>query len=303
MTTDLKQYEQQAKNAFNWTSFDPEKRGKRMIEEYTEELNNDLEKIKAATDEQKQRYIEGFKSKFSNWISAKSRCASSMITGPANFPVEKNRRANELEQRRGEELEEFRSKAVKSILKGIENSRPQNEKDAEEWERLENGLLSSAATVVNYDLGIDQRYTRALFVNSIVKRVETLANNGRVDLVERSLNLITKLNEQNKKPIISEKHKFWGFLDLAKQKTARAEELSNTEDKIYNYEGFNVVICYKDERIRIIHDEKPERSVIDNIKKHGFNWSPFNKAWQRKLTSNAMYVTFKLLLKDTPLKS
>ena len=49
-----------AQMAFNWTSFDPERRGEITIKEHEEELNNDIKNI---PEEEKKRYIENYKKK------------------------------------------------------------------------------------------------------------------------------------------------------------------------------------------------------------------------------------------------
>jgi hypothetical protein len=269
-----------------------------MVKDYTDLLNYDLSKIKNASQEEKDRYISGFRNKFTVWLSAKSRCASSMVTGPANFPVEKNRKALDREHRLGIEMDEFREKAIKSILKSIDNKRPQEEKDAERWEAIEKNLLSTIQTIIDIDEGRNTYSARSLFTSSLTGFIQRMAKNGQVADVKKSLDLIEKLNESSKKEIITKRSKIWALREVVEQVSEKQEELKNAEDKEVLYDGFKVVISYSDERIRIIHDEKPDREVINNIKKHGFRWSPFNTAWQRKLTNNAIYVTFKILLKD-----
>lgn len=49
------------------------------------------------------------------------------------------------------------------------------------------------------------------------------------------------------------------------------------------------------DRIQIKHDTKPNQDVITLMKKNGFKWSPFNKAWQRQITANAIYTTKHLI--------
>ena len=48
--------------------------------------------------------------------------------------------------------------------------------------------------------------------------------------------------------------------------------------------------------IGIAIDKRPERPMIENLKKNGFHWSPSNGAWQRQTTSNAKWAV-KLLFK------
>jgi frataxin-like iron-binding protein CyaY len=45
----------------------------------------------------------------------------------------------------------------------------------------------------------------------------------------------------------------------------------------------------EDSRVRIFHDMKPGRDVIQTLKSNGFHWSPSNKAWQRLRNDNARW--------------
>lgn len=299
LNTNLDEFTELALRAHYWTSHSPHRRGEQLLKEVQELLNSDIELIKEATDQEKQRYIETFKVKFRALLIAKSNCMSSMITGPANFPVRKAEKANNREHALSEEFyTTFRTKAQSRIQKNIESRKPKAQKVNEAWVKLEKSILSSVATIRAYDEGIDKRWTRALFVSSIVGSVERLANKGEVELVELATKLISDQNNLQKKPIISPRNKFFKFIEVANQVKESIADKENKEDLIHKYDGFQVVISYADDRIRIVHDEKPSREVIQTIKSHGFRWSPRNTAWQRQLTNNAMYVTFKLLLKD-----
>ena len=95
-TNPLQHLEQRAVQAHNWTSFSPEKRGQQLVNEFGAELLEDLAELQAAgvSEELISNYKSRYENIFSSWISAKSRCASSMITGPANFNVRKHKKAN-----------------------------------------------------------------------------------------------------------------------------------------------------------------------------------------------------------------
>ena len=69
----LSKFNELARRAFNWTSFDPEKRGESTIKGHEKLLNEDLQTIAGASDEVKAQYVERFKSKFASWLSAHSR--------------------------------------------------------------------------------------------------------------------------------------------------------------------------------------------------------------------------------------
>ena len=72
----------------------------------------------------------------------------------------------------------------------------------------------------------------------------------------------------------------------------------SAEDASYDFEGGTIEVSAEDERIRIIFDERPERPMIENLKKNGFHWSPSNGAWQRQTTSNAKWAVKQLFKID-----
>ena len=115
----LEQYNEQAKQAFYWTSFNPDKRGQRVIDDYTQQLTKDIKELTDSGVEQetihsyKARYIALFRS----WLSAQSRCASSVITGGSGFNVRRAEKANRSEERHYELWQEWRSRAKKAIVR------------------------------------------------------------------------------------------------------------------------------------------------------------------------------------------
>ena len=66
--------------------------------------------------------------------------------------------------------------------------------------------------------------------------------------------------------------------------------------KGYSFEGGEVVANYEIDRLQIFFDEKPEKEMRTTMKSVGFSWSPKNdNAWQRQLTSNALYAANRIL--------
>lgn len=114
----LEEFLKQAQDAHHWISHYPEKSGLITVKMFDKQLENDLQEIEKATDEQKQQYIEKFKYHFENWIKAKGRCISPMIyTG--KFPVKKAEKADRGQKKYFEIFEHFRAKEKKSILKYV----------------------------------------------------------------------------------------------------------------------------------------------------------------------------------------
>ncbi len=65
----------------------------------------------------------------------------------------------------------------------------------------------------------------------------------------------------------------------------RIERKNTWQDIIF--EGGRVTI--EDDRLKIYHDEKPEREIINEIKSNGFRYSPHWVCWTRKHTANAIH--------------
>lgn len=276
-------------NAHRNTSFEPERRAENIVKEYEAQLNADLQTI---PETEHERYIENYKKFLFSWLSAKSQCISSMITGPANFPVRRAEKANRSENMRYNDFVEWRTKALKAIAKKIEDSKPEEVKEAEAWKSLEREIRRSAAVIEGINKGIEP-YSKQLFVSSIYNKVETFAKHGDVGIVERAISLIRELNQQSS--IITERHKFFKLPEMAKSINEREEKLKKLENQEIPFEGGKVVKNFAEDRLQIIFDSKPENAAIIKIKQNAFRWSPRFGAWQRQLTANACYAVVRVV--------
>lgn len=280
----LQQFKELSYRAFYWTSFSPDKRGAQCLKEHEDQLNNDLETI---PDGEKSRYIENYKKLFSSWLSAHSNCASSAVTGGSGFNVKRAEKANNRERARYNEFSEWREKAIKAINKRIEAEKPESEKRNENWSRLEKDILHSAAVIHGINKGFERGYSKALFVSSIYQKVQTYAIKGDIELVRRAIDTIRKYNE-TMSVVITERHKFFKLIELAESKKERNDTNSERDNSELKFPGGIIIQNWKESRIQIVFDSKPERDVIDILKKNAFKWSPTNTAWQRQNTSNAV---------------
>ncbi|MDR2039208.1 MAG: hypothetical protein LBQ60_14900, partial [Bacteroidales bacterium] len=292
----LDEYWDLARRAFNWISFDPEKRGASAIIEHERELNSDL---KDMPQEEKERYISNYKKYFSAWLSACSGCASSAITGGSGFNVRKAETANKREHDRMGDFIQWREKALKAIAKRREENRPEEEKRNEAWTHLENDILSSATTIHGINTGTERCYNKALFVSSIYGKVETYAKRGDIEMVQQAIDCIRKFNE-TMSVVITERHKFFKLLEVAEANRGKIQDKSEKESTEVAFKGGKVVNNFQENRIQLIFDEKPSADIISQLKRAAFKWSPRFGAWQRQMTSNAVYAT-KLFLKSNNL--
>ena len=106
------------------TSFSPEKRAESCINDFSAELTADLAELGDKAGNYKEKYMEHLR----KWVSRKSCCLSSMITGPANFPVERNRKAMNAERNAWDEFQAWRERYIKKVNR-IPTKTPEEEID------------------------------------------------------------------------------------------------------------------------------------------------------------------------------
>ncbi len=275
MKTDLNDFKELAIRSYHGTSFDPERRGETTIKEFNDVLTSDLEEIKDATEEQKENYINKFRSLFSAWLVAKSRILSTMITGPANFPARRMQKYNDWERNKYEAFEYWRTKAKKAIIKStqpekttggeldkfrlqLENMKKSHELMKEGNKRIKDAIKSGQ--------NIDEYLTKTFNIQP-----HMLDWTMKFGFGLQNSNANIKRVEQRIKEL--------------EQREANATR----ENKIIPFTGGTIIINWGINRVQIQHDSKPEYSVISSLKHGGFHWSPSEKAWQRQLTREAIW--------------
>jgi len=129
-------------DVYRWTSHSPEKRAAAQNDYLAEALAYVVTVAtavnasappapltQAQVDQVSERYVKLVRAR---WAAA-SRCASAMITGPARFPTERNRRRNEIEHKRLGEVIAYYER-VPTILRRLAHP-PQPIEGAEVQER------------------------------------------------------------------------------------------------------------------------------------------------------------------------
>ena len=287
----LQEYKELAYRAFYWTSFSPDRRCAQTLESHETQLNKDLTDM---PESEKERYITNYKKHFAAWLSAHSNCASSAGTGGSGFNVRRAEKANLTERKRSDEFIQWRENALKAIAKRIEQNKPEDQKRQEEWDLLEQSIMSSAATIHGINTGIERGMSKPLFVSSIYGKVERYAKKGETEIVQKAIDCIRKFNE-TMSVVITERHKFFKLIEVAKANEERNTDNQNRENDELSFDGGKVVQNWSENRLQILFDEKPSREIIDLLKKNAFKWSPKFGAWQRQNTNNAVCAAKKIL--------
>lgn len=282
-----------ARGAHRNTSFSPEKRGDQIISDYSAELESDIASMPV---EDADQYLQKYMRLMRVWLVSLSGCASPMITGPAKFPVERMRKRSEWADNHYNVFREWRSSALKAIVRKVEKNRTPEEVINDRWKIVSKSMADSAQIIVGIDMGLEKGYSRRLFVNSITRVIECSAKNGETEIVKRALHLLRSLNTLTRKGIVSEAHAVWNLETAA---TVAAEQKVDTKAKDnseYSLNGIRVITNYQEDRVQLVFNDKAHAMKHhDELKGSAWNWSHKNQAWQRKLTGNAQYSALKII--------
>lgn len=291
--------------AYAGISFTPDKRGEQVRASYAEMMVADYDQLCSIVQDKPelrdtmeaefQRYRVGYISRYLDKLRSDSRCMSTMITGPANFPVARNEKRNRVAHRRLEELIEFRKRALAAITKTLcPELRPIMAGDSNAVQALEAKIAAA-----------EKLQDQMKAVNVTHKRF--LKDPASLDASDLPENLKQRIRDY--KPEYSwEPHPIPPFeltnngANIRRMKE-RLEVLKRdkatlaTEKQGEN--GIRLLDCPADNRIRLFFPGKPEFEVRAKLKSNGFRWSPMIGAWQAYRNHNALSVAQSMTLSPT----
>jgi len=278
MTNIHKHYET-VRRAHYLTSFSPDKRADSGCKSFDVAIAA-LTALSIPADK-----IEKYERLWLEWMGAKSRCMSSMITGPANFPVRRNEKANNSERNKGEACLGYYNKLVayakkEAYYEANPQARPVMSGDSDAVERLQSKL--DAATKA-------QEKMKA--VNKIIRK-KPLNMDALIEVMG------TK--EKAEKMLAPDFCGRTGFASYSltnnraeiKRLEGRIKEIQNRkeiEPKDITVNGVRIVENADDMRLQIFFEGKPNEEMRKTLKSNAFKWAPSKGAWQRQLTNNAIY--------------
>lgn len=184
-----------ARDAFSMTSHSPEERALDYIRNYEKQVLDDMAKM---PDTMKDEYFDKFRARIITLFGKHSRIMSAAITGPARFPTEKNRKANESYDRASREFHEWRESQLKRAAALIEASKPQEVRDNEAWLSVKRDIDRSAATIFQIDTKKALGSSRALFVANLYGRLATLSRNVSPEIFAKAMDYIKSLAKSSK---------------------------------------------------------------------------------------------------------
>jgi hypothetical protein len=308
-----------AYNAHRNTSFSPERRAKQRQEDFAHELNATYASLKrsAKGDENKlqiletewPRYLERAKANYLAALSADSRTASTMITGGSNFNVARNRKKLDAAQNKWEAYSEHSDKGESAIWKMMHPElAPKKIGGADTGSYIEKEIARRQK--IQDDMKTVNKVLQKAGIFGYNRQGVAYAAGHTPETTVQKLMEIEGMDEATARQLIRpdvmghighesymltnnnanlQRYKKQAQKQLAFEREAEAASESGDEATSHQFDGGMVHLDYDDNRIRIVHDTKPSKEVISNLKSNGFKWSPKNNAWQRQLTRAAKF--------------
>jgi hypothetical protein len=273
MIKEIENMRDQFRQAAAGMSFSPEVRAEGRVREFSAELEADLSELGDKAGNYAQKYAEHLR----RWAARSARCMSPMITGPANFPAEANRKRMESAQRAWEEFQAWRERYIKRANR-VPTKTPEEEIDDAvirlEKERNAHTLMVEVNKIHRRKVSDEEK--RKAFAeemalsDKLVDKLMVPDYMGRLGFASYALtNSNARIKSLEEKVLIMRK---------------RIERRDDFEP--IAFPGGTIDIKY--DRVVIKHDEKPGPEAITAIKARGFHWSPKGLCWCRKHTANAL---------------
>ncbi len=276
-----------AYRAYTNTSFSPEKRAESECT-WFDTQKAELEALGCSSEG-----LEKFERLFVEHMHAKSRCISSMITGPANFPVRRAEKANQAEHNKSVELTDYIARVKKAIDKANNPHKYAISSDADNAIELLKDKLEKMQDNQN-KMKMANKILKAAKTTELQKREQLAGVFGADFDIEPMF-----------KPDCFGTIGFAGFSltnNLASIKTTatRIAELekaaSRVTREINTIEGVRIVENAEENRLQFFFEGKPAADIISLMKSHGFKWTPSVGCWGRLWNGNATYAVNQFIL-------
>lgn len=231
-------------------------------------------------------YLDSYAKRLAQWTNDynrnKASCPSVMISGAANFPVNKKHKQNAREDRLWEEY-----KTIEAILDKIKSigTGPVDLTDPHARELL-NDQLQKLQKKLEDDKALNAYYRKhksfdgfpGLSAETAAKLTADFADTRqRCPWIDKPIPDYELTSLRGKIKRVQAR-----IAELDKLQQAQAEPNPATD-----YDGFQLIRNAAENRLQIIFDEIPDPDMREKLKSNGFRWSSRNKAWQRQLTDNA----------------
>jgi hypothetical protein len=233
-------------NAHRNTSFSPDRRAEQDCKLFDEN---------AQTVSNYGGNLEVHEKLFITWKAAQSRCASSMITGPANFPVARMEKANASERNHGE-----------NYFKYIQGLKERYDREAFY------AANPHARPISSDDTDAIPRIKEKLEAQEKAHAAMLAANKAK-----RGTHQPFELSNSNAR------------IKNTRERLERMVAATKRQYQEIKKDGYTVIQNVEANRVQIRFNDIPGFSARERLKSLGFRWAPSLGMWQRQLTNAAIY--------------
>ncbi|WP_077175610.1 hypothetical protein [Yersinia proxima] len=314
---------QKAEQAFSNMSFRPDLRGFDCQLDYATRLNQQKTLVLSRIESAQQNgaiLVEDWEVEFSKWfdsfharlktaylgyLSTMSGCANSMITGPANFPVERMRKRGRIADDKYRQLHEYTQKAPERFLRRI--------MPFGDGTIIQSNAPNATELLSNKIARMEKTHAEMIGANKIVRKTfkggsaegvsQEAQQNCALALAEylsipldKALNILEPSQYHSHRKVVA----FYSYqlanhsaeISRLKQRLAEVSHLQNEslfiEQTLTN--GIEIKLS-EDGKIEIHFGYKPDEETRGMLCDNSFKFSRYrNNAWVRKFTPNAQRV-------------
>lgn len=280
--------EEAARRANDMNSFRDYKAGsataeyRRMVDAATELAERQKQRVDPMYHEKIDRLLDLYCRKLAENLNDKyaiaARCPSMLVSGRANFPVQKKKKQNAAEERRLEEWKHIQGllDKIRSVgTGGISSDDPQA------VEKLEAKLAA---------LEKNQEMMKA--ANAAIRMKDPAKGDAKLAELGYTPEDIAKLRAPDFCGRIGypayELQNNNANIRRIRGRIAELKKRTESTPEGWEFDGGRVVVNTAENRLQIIFDGKPNADIRTELKGEGFRWAPSQGAWQRQLTDNAM---------------
>lgn len=256
-----------------------------------------------AIDAEVRAFVIELKALFTTYINKESQCASPMVTGPANFPVERNRKRRAAAMAASDNIHERSEKIAKRVIKTLLPSG-----DGSQIKTVSDTAADALSAKIQAKIEHQERMkginatVRTFFPKGLPVGDTDIATKNATQVLQAKFSLSLSECEQLLKPKYGRVIPFESFTltnnsaeirRLTKRLKSQERLDARREDPKCLCGELSNGICYSmtnDNRIAIHFKQKPDAHVRKFLSKYSFRFSHSrSNAWVRPHTHNAEY--------------
>lgn len=252
--------------------------------------------VEAEAEQFTRRHIEVTRA----WWQAESRCMSSFIVGPANFPTRRNEKRQATAHKRMGEIRDHVAAARKAVeRRAFPHGRPDGPV---------RGSNPDAADLLRQNIEERERRQEAMKVaNKALRKVREESEETMAQAVAEATGWSLQVARAAIAPNVFGKRGFEAFelsnnnAEIRRLRSrldgieAKQQEQGRDTEEDTAAGPVRVVENVDADRIQLMFDGKPEEAVRRTLKALGFRWSPSHEAWQRHLNNAGRHAVAQFL--------